>query len=148
MKYLLFSDTSFSAILVSFEILVFQYFSLSYLLFGIFVSFFDTCFFVLPYFSLLQYEIRAKLELKMADHRKLIDRLTSLVSTLKETDELVDTQRNEDPEEEIKNLLPRTEAGLCSTPCVKNTHGETISMRRKKPVFLSFLVKPIFDNKV
>ena len=42
----------------------------------------------------------------MADHRKLIDQLTSLLSTLKETEEHVDTQRNEDPEMEIKNLYP------------------------------------------
>lgn len=47
----------------------------------------------------------------MADHRKLIDRLTSLVSTLKETEELVDTERNTDLEEEIKILYPSTRGG-------------------------------------
>ena len=47
-----------------------------------------------------------KVEVKMANHRKLIDQLTSLLSTLKETEEHVDTQRNEDPEKEIKNLYP------------------------------------------
>ena len=50
---------------------------------------------------------------------------------------------------EIHNLfLPRTEAGLSSTPCVKNIYGETISMHQKKPVFLSFLVKPVFDLRL
>ena len=47
----------------------------------------------------------------MADHCKLIDRLTSSVSTLKETEEHVDTRRNEDPEEEIKVLYPSTRGG-------------------------------------
>ena len=38
----------------------------------------------------------------------------------------------------INDFLPRTEAGLSSTPCMKNIYGETISMHQKKPVF--FLV--------
>ncbi len=60
----------------------------------------------------------------MADHRKLIDRLTSLVSTLKDSEEHVDTQRTEDVEDEVKNLYPSTRGGVqqFSATCVSNPY--------------------------
>ena len=45
----------------------------------------------------------------------------------------------------VSDLFPRTEVGLSSTPCVKDIYGESISMFRK-PVFSSFLGKPVFNN--